>query len=214
MSRLVLAAAVLGVSALPAVAGGCVGQCYRQTYVPPTYETVTEKVVVQAPRTYAVTTPAQYRTYSETVQVSPGGRHWTVKHDSWGNKVGCWVTTPPRFATVPRTVMVAPPQVVPYAVPAQYGYRTHTVQASAGYKTWSPVGHGGGYGPSYGQGYRSGGYGSSYGHGYGSSHGYGQGYGYGRPSGGLFGAIAGAGFGVAGAGLSTAGSVAGSVLDF
>ncbi len=138
MSRTLFAAAVLGLSAFPAVAG-CVGQCYQQSYAPPTYETTTERVLVRAPRTYAITTPAQYKTVHETVQVSPGGRYWTVKLDHHGRKVGCWVTTPPRFATVPRTVLVQAAQVVPYAEPAQYGFRSHTVQTHPGYKTWVPL---------------------------------------------------------------------------
>lgn len=205
MSRLVLAATALGLSALPAAAG-CVGQCYRQSYVPPSYETVTEKVIVRAPRTYAVTTPAEYRTVHETVQVSPGGRRWSVSLDAYGNKVGCWVYTQPHYATVARTVMVRAAETVPYAVPAQYGYRNYQVQTSPGYRTWAPIGSGGGYG--YGRGA---GYGGSYGgSGYGGR--YGSGYGGGGPVGGVIGAGAGlagagldAGFGLAGGALNTVG---------
>lgn len=201
MSRLVLAATALGLSALPAAAG-CVGQCYRQSYVPPSYETVTEKVIVRAPRTYALTTPAEYRTVHETVQVSPGGRHWSVSLDAHGNQVGCWVYTRPRYASVARTVMVRAPEVVPYAVPAQYGYRSHTVQTSPGYRTWAPVGSGGGYGHGGGYG-RGAGYGSS-----GGGYGYGSGYG-----GGPVGGVIGAGAGLAGAGLDAGFGLAGGALD-
>lgn len=219
MSRLVLAATALGLSALPAAAG-CVGQCYRQSYVPPSYETVTEKVVVRAPRTYAVTTPAEYRTVHETVQVAPGGRHWSVSTDAHGNKVGCWVYTKPRYASVARTVMVRGPEVVPYAVPAQYGYRSHTVQTSAGYRTWTPVGSGGGYGHGGGYdggaSYEGGGYGR--GAGYGRRAGYrgGYGYGYGRGAGyggGLVGGAVGTGVALAGAGLDAGFGLAGGALD-
>ena len=146
MSRTLLAAAALGLSALPAAAGGfgCqTGQCYRETYVPPSYENVTERVMVRAPRTYATTTPAEYRTVQETVQVSGGGRQWSVTRDAWGRQVGCWISTPPRYATVSRTVMVRAPEVVPYAVPAQYGYRSYQVQTSAGYRGWAPISGGG-----------------------------------------------------------------------
>jgi hypothetical protein len=146
MSRLLLAATILAASAIPAAAG-CVGQCYREAYVPPAYETVTEKVMVQAPRTYALTTPAEYRTVYETVQVAPASRHWSVTVDAYGRRVGCWVTSPARFATVPRTVMVRAPEVVPYAVPAQYGYRSHTVQTRPGYRAWAPVGADDGFDP-------------------------------------------------------------------
>ena len=156
MSRILFAAAAISLSALPAAAG-CVGQCYQQTYVPPSYETVTERVMTRAPRTYALTTPAQYSTVHETVQVSPGGRHWSVTTDAHGRQIGCWISTPPRYATVARTVMVQQPQVVPYSEPAQYGYRSHTVQTASGYRAWSPVGHGyqASYAtqPSYGRSY-------------------------------------------------------------
>lgn len=171
MSRLIIIAGALAVSSLPALAGGygCVGACYTPAYVPPTYGTVTEKVVVRAPETYAITTPAQYRTTYDTVQTG-GGRYWSVTRDPHtGKLVGCWITKPVTYASVPRTVMVSAPQVIPYAVPAQYGYRSHHVQTSPGYKTWAPVsrpvshGHGGRYGASEG-GY-SGGYGSSHGFG-------------------------------------------------
>lgn len=172
MSRHLLAAAALGLSALPAAAGGagCAGDCYRQTYVPPTYGTVAEKVMLRAPRTYAITTPARYRHVQETVLVSPASQHWSVTTDHHGRKVGCWITTPARYGTVTRAVMVEAPQVVPYAEPAQYGYRTQTVLTSPGYKTWTPVGSG------YAAGYQGGGgYGASSGGGYGAS--YGTGYG-------------------------------------
>lgn len=152
MSRHLLAAAALGLSALPAAAGGngCAGDCYRQTYVPPSYGTVAEKVMVRAPRTYALTTPARYGQVQETVMLSQGGRHWSVTTDHYGNKVGCWVTTPARYGTVTRTVMVEAPQVVPYSEPAQYGYRTQTVMTSPGYRAWTPVGSaGGGYAAGY-----------------------------------------------------------------
>lgn len=148
MSRTLVAAAASGLFAFPAAAG-CIGQCYTPTYVAPTYQNVIEKFPVSAPRTYAIATPARYKTVYDTVQVSPGGKHWTVKIDAYGRKVGCWVSTPPRYATVSRTVMVEPPQVIPYAVPAQYGYRTYTVQTSPGYKTWAPISpaYHAGYGP-------------------------------------------------------------------
>ena len=230
MSRLVLAAGFVGLTALPATAGGCAsGACYRQTYVPPSYETVTEKVMVRAPRTYAITTPARYGTVHETVQVSPGGRHWSVSYDAHGHQVGCWVYTKPRYATVARTVMTQAPEVVPYAVPAQYGYRQQTVQTSAGYRAWAPIsgGYRGGHGGGYGGGHEGGGFGGGYGGGYegggyrstgyrggygrGADRGYGGGYGRGY-GGGLVGGAIGSGIGLAGAGLATGGALAGGAL--
>lgn len=181
MSRTLFAAAALGLSAFPAAAGGfgCPsGQCYRETYVPPSYENVTERVLVRAPRTYAMTTPAEYRTVQETVQVSAGGRHWSVSRDAWGHQVGCWISTPPRYATVSRTVMVRAAEVVPYAVPAQYSYRSYQVQTSAGYRGWAPISGGQsslGFGAGYtkasygGAGYGATGYGGEADTGYGES---------------------------------------------
>lgn len=183
MSRLIITAGAWALSSLPAFAG-CVGNCYTPTYVPPTYGTITEKVVMRAPETYAITTPAQYKTVYDTVQTG-GGRYWSVTRDPHtGKLVGCWITKPVSYATVARTVQVSAPQVIPYAVPAVYGYHYSRVQTSPGYKTWAPVsrpvsyGYGGGYSGGYG-GFESGyGGGASYGLGFGSRRGFGGGYGH------------------------------------
>jgi hypothetical protein len=154
MSRVILVAGALALSSLPATAGGfgCVGGCYTPTYVPPAYGTVTEKVVLRAPETYAITTPARYKTVYDTVQVG-GERYWSVTRDPvTGRKVGCWITKPASYATVPRTVMVSAPEVIPYATPAVYGYRTQVYQASAGYKAWAPIARTPAYFPRHGHG--------------------------------------------------------------
>lgn len=185
MSRLIVAAGALALSGLPALAGefGCVGNCYTPAYVPPTYGTVTERVMVRAPETYAITRPAEYRTVYDTVQTG-GGRYWSVTRDPMtGRLVGCWITRPVTYASVPRTVMVRPPQVIPYAVPAQFGYRSQIVQTAPGYRAWAPVsrpvafGGGADLGGDYGGGY-GGGYGYGGGQGYGGGFAYGGGYGY------------------------------------
>lgn len=193
MSRILISVGALALSGLPALAGGfgCVsGDCYTPTYVPPTYGTVTEKVMTRPPETYAITTPPQYKTVYDTVQMG-GGRYWSVTRDPHtGKLVGCWITKPVRYASVPRTVMVSPGSVTPYAVPAQYGYRSHSVQISPGYKAWAPTsrpvsygGYGGGYSGGYDPFqdrpvYRSGGYAGSYGHGFGVRRGFGGNPGY------------------------------------
>ena len=151
MLRSMLSAAAIAAAALPAAAGGsgCTTDCYRAAYVPPTYGLVAEKVMLRAPRTYALVTPPVYETVQETVMVHPGKRYWSVGYDGHGNKVGCWVTKPAQYASVARRVMVRGSEVVPYAQPAVYGTRTHSVMTSPGYKTWVPLGrsHGhGGYG--------------------------------------------------------------------
>lgn len=194
MSRLFFAAGTLVLSGLPALAGGygCEGAaCYTPSYVPPTYGLVTEKVAMSAPQTHAMVTPGEYRTVYDTVQVG-GGRVWSVTRDPvTGRLVGCWITKPATYATVPRTVMVRAPQVIPYAVPAVYGYRTSSVMTSPGYKAWvpaAPPAYGGGYadGGGYGGGYGYGGgfavragYGGRYGYGYGRRHYYPRQVGYG-----------------------------------
>lgn len=179
MSRSLISAGGLVLSGLPALAGGfgCVsGDCYTPTYVPPTYGAITEKVMTRAPETYAITTPPQYGTVYDTVRTG-GGRYWSVTRDPHtGRLVGCWVTKPVTYASVPRTVMVSPGSVTPYAVPAQYGYRQQIVQTSPGYKAWAPVSRhvsyggyaDGGYdpfqdGPSYRGGYGGGSYGYGFG---------------------------------------------------
>lgn len=145
MLRSALAIPALALMAVPAAAGGCGADCYRKAWVPPVYETQAEKYLVQAPRTYAHVTPAEYRVVHEQVLVHPGGKHWTVKRDHHGREIGCWVHTPARYASVARKVMVRGPEVVPVAVPAQYGVRMHTVMTQPGHKTWVPVRHGYGH---------------------------------------------------------------------
>lgn len=207
-------AGVLGAAASPALAGGGCGgsQCYREEYTPAQYETVQERVLLRAPRTYARVIPAEYGSVSETVMVSPGGRTWQVTRDAHGRAVGCWVDVPARYATRHRTVQVSAEQVVPVAVPAVYGTRSHTVQVSAPSRGWVPVGGGAFGGSSFGSGFSGGllggvgevastGYGGGYGQrasygrqtGYARQTGYGQpGRGYGRQS--VYGGGASAGY--------------------
>lgn len=175
MSVRLTMAGVLSVTALPALAGGCGGsRCYREEYTPAQYETVHERVLLRAPRTYARVIPAEYGQVAETVMVSPGGRTWQVTRDAHGRAVGCWVDVPPRYATRHRTVQVSAEQVVPVAVPAVYGTRSHTVQVSAPSRGWVPVG-----GSSFGGGSFGGGFsgGAAFGGGEVAPAGYGGGYG-------------------------------------
>lgn len=178
-------AGIVGLGASPALAGGGCGgsRCYREDYTPAQYETVQERVLLRAPRTYARVIPAEYGQVSETVMVSPGGRTWQVTRDAYGRAVGCWVDVPARYATRHRTVQVSAEQVVPVAVPAVYGTRSHTVQVSAPQRTWVPIGGGSFGGGSFGGGFSSGAaFGgrevapAGYGGGYGRQAGYGGGY--------------------------------------
>lgn len=141
MLRTFLTAAALGASALPAFAGGlsCQGDCYRVGWAPPTYGAVAERVMVRAPRTYAIVTPAEYRRVNETVMVEPGSRRWSVTRDAYGRAIGCWITTPARYATVSRTVMVRGASIEPWAVPTQYDVATTVFETSPAHKAWVPL---------------------------------------------------------------------------
>lgn len=147
MRRLSLAIPVLALLSVPASAGGdgCQGACYRQAWVPPVYAMQAERYVVRAPRTYAYVTPAEHRVVHERVLVQPATRRWSVTRDHHGHEIGCWVEVPARYAEVARTVMVRGPEVVPVAVPAEYGVRMHSVMTQPAHRAWVPLGHGQGY---------------------------------------------------------------------
>lgn len=147
-----LAGAVL--LAAPAQAGGCYGQeCYRRVNTPPVFDTVQENVLVRPPRTVYRQTPPVYDTVSEQVMVSPGGRHWTTRPGPHGELIGCWVTTPPRYAVQQRTVLVRPGQAVPHTLPPEYASVSRRVLVAPARSGWEPIGGG----------YRSAGYGGGYG---------------------------------------------------
>lgn len=142
MLRFTTAAIAFAALALPAKAGGydCGGDCYRQVHVPARYETAVEPALLRGPRTYALVTPAEYRTVHERVVVEPARRIWTVRYDGRGDKIGCWVETPARYATVARRVMVRAPTAVPYAQTASWGLRSYPVLAEPAHRAWFPIG--------------------------------------------------------------------------
>ncbi|ACA16822.1 conserved hypothetical protein [Methylobacterium sp. 4-46] len=149
---LLLAAAGLAASALPAVAGGygygCASaECYRHVTTPPVYGTVSEQVMVRPARTVTHVVPPVYDTVAEKVMVSPGGRVWQTSYDANGQLVGCWVTTPPQFAVRQRRVLVRPPQVVPEVIPPAYATYQRRVLVEPARSGWVPAG---GYGGSVG----------------------------------------------------------------
>ncbi|WP_457107691.1 hypothetical protein [Methylobacterium sp. P5_C11] len=157
-ARTALLAATLGgvLLAAPAQAGGCYGsECYRHVVTPPVYDTVQENVLVRPPRTVYRTAPPVYDTVSERVMVSPGGRFWQTSRGPGGELIGCWVTTPPRFAVRTRTVLVRPAQSIPETIPPEYASVSRRVLVAPARAGWVPVG--GGYGGGYG--YRSAAYG-------------------------------------------------------
>ncbi|BAU92830.1 hypothetical protein MPPM_4225 [Methylorubrum populi] len=146
------------VLAVPAQAGGaCVSaECYRRVVTPPVYDTVSERVLVQPPRTVYRTTPPVYDTVSERVLVAPGGRRWETRYDAYGQLVGCWVTTPPRYAVQTRRVLVRPPEAIPETLPPVYATTQRRVLVQPARAAWVPaaapvagpdVGAASGYGP-------------------------------------------------------------------
>jgi hypothetical protein len=150
MSRalaLILGATIAGIGAAQA-GQGCGGECYREATLPPVYGTVSERVLVSPPRTYDIVTPAEYRTVDETIVVAPARREWQVTRDAYGQRVGCWVDVPARYAVRQRTVMVRPATSVPYTHYPIYGTREHTVLVEPARRAWVPAGRGG---PRYSQ---------------------------------------------------------------
>ena len=179
------ALAALGVS-LAAQAASAGEGCYRKVATPPLYQTVTEPVLIAPERVIAHPIPAQYEQVSEhvvvhperviahrdpavtqtvaaQVLVQPAGRVWTVRRDAYGQEIGCWVNTPPVFATqyhtvvvqpataeyetipaeyadLPHTVMVTPPSVQREIVPAVYGTQSRQVLVQPGSVGWQPIG--------------------------------------------------------------------------
>ena len=142
VARTTLIAAALGglLLAAPAQAGGCYGSaCYRHVVTPPVYDTVQENVLVRPPRTVYRTVPPVYETVSERVMVSPGGRFWQTSRGPGGELIGCWVTTPPRFAVRTRTVLVRPAQAIPETIPPQYASVSRRVLVAPARAGWVPV---------------------------------------------------------------------------
>jgi hypothetical protein len=131
--------------------------------VPAQYEHVTEHVLVHPGRVIAHHAPAVTQSVAEQVLVHPGGRVWTVRYDAYGQEIGCWVNTPPVFATqyhtvvvhpasvqyetippeyqdVTRTVLAQPASVEREVIPAVYGTQSHQVMVQPGSVGWAPIG--------------------------------------------------------------------------
>ncbi|WP_232631382.1 hypothetical protein [Methylobacterium sp. Leaf118] len=151
-----LAAALAALTTLPAATsaqagGGCVSaECYRRVATPPVYDTVSEQVLVQPPRTVYRSTPPVYDTVSERVLVAPGGRRWETRYDAYGQLVGCWVTTPPRYAVQTRRVLVRPAEVIPETLPPVYATTQRQVLVQPARSAWVPAGPAYGPRPGYG----------------------------------------------------------------
>lgn len=134
----------------PALAGGCGVECYRRVHTPPIYDTISEPRLVRPPRTIYRTTPPVYDTVAENVLVHPGGRSWQTRRDAFGQLIGCWVHTPPRYALRYRRVLVQPAQVIPETIPPAYANYRHRVLVQPASTAWVPAD--GGYGVGAGLG--------------------------------------------------------------
>jgi hypothetical protein len=183
-----IAAATLAALALSLGAGAANAHeaCFRKVASPPLYQTVTEPVLIQPSHVIAHTLPAQYQQVSQRVLVRParvvahyiapvaqtvgeqvlvqqGGRVWSVTRDAYGQEIGCWVNTPPVYATqyhtvvvqpgstqyetipaeyedVSRTVMVQPASAQYETIPAVYGAQSRQVLVQPGAVGWQPIG--------------------------------------------------------------------------
>jgi hypothetical protein len=111
----ILAAALAAIALPSAASAGCYNcyvpqvqpcyTCYQQQYVPPQYRTYNETVMVSPGRVIAHRTPARYETVMvpKTVMVEPEG----VQYEQ----------VPAQYATRQRVEMVAPAQT--YMVPVR-----------------------------------------------------------------------------------------------
>ena len=79
--------------------------------------------------------------------VSPGGRYWQTSRGPGGELIGCWVTTPPRFAVRTRTVLIRPAQTIPETIPPEYASVSRRVLVAPARAGWAPIGGGYGYRP-------------------------------------------------------------------
>jgi hypothetical protein len=121
MSRVLLAGLIsaVAVAAVPSAASAnCMG-LFSGCYMPPPQPCYT------CYQTQYM--PPQYRSYQETVMVSPGG---VIAH-----------RVPAQYQTVmvPQTVMVSPESVQYQQIPAQYGVRNRVEMVSPGYSYAVPV---------------------------------------------------------------------------
>ncbi|MFE1600877.1 hypothetical protein [Methylobacterium sp. ID0610] len=146
------AVAGLFLHVLPAAAGGygcATAECYRHVTTPPVYGTVAEQVMVRPGRTINRVVPPVYDTVTEQVLVAPAARVWQTSYDAYGQLVGCWVTTPARYATRTRRVLVRPPELVPEVIPPAYATYQRKVLVEPARSGWVPAGGDGGYARGY-----------------------------------------------------------------
>lgn len=148
-NREMTASAAQGNSALPPRAAAKPGTCWTRVYIPPEYDTYTERVIVEeASKRVTVTepeykmvtrrvmvqeaskvttvVPAQYETRTERVMVEPAhtvwkpGRGAIERVNPKTGQIMCLVTVPAEYKTITKRVMVQQPHVVTKKIPAEY----------------------------------------------------------------------------------------------
>lgn len=127
------------------------GECYAKVYVPATYRSVTERVLVREASDRVETVPAEYEWVEErvmtkeastelvatpaemgererTIEVTPARTDWEVKTgtcDVPGNQptkdVFCLVNHPPESRTIRESYVAKPAAVQEKVIPAEYG---------------------------------------------------------------------------------------------
>jgi hypothetical protein len=132
-----LAALALSLVSSAAEAGGA---CYRKVATPALYRDVAEHVLVRPARYIAHRIPAVTEAVAEQVLVQPGGQVWSVRYDAYGQEIGCWVHTPPVYATRYHYVVVQPASVEYETIPAEYEDVTHHVLVQPATLGWQPIG--------------------------------------------------------------------------
>ena len=99
---------------------------------PPTYGTVAHKVVVQPSTQVVHTKPAVYGRVEVVKQVRPARTRWSRSRCHGGGEYRCAITTPAKYRTRTKRVMVQPSQSWVETRPAVHGVVHKQVMLSAG----------------------------------------------------------------------------------
>lgn len=98
------------------------GQCFARIWIPPRFETRTERVLRRAASDRVEVIPAKYRMVTKRVLAAEPAERLVV--------------IPAKYKTVTEKVMVKPETRRLVTVPAEYEYKTEKVLVKEGYTTW------------------------------------------------------------------------------
>jgi hypothetical protein len=118
----------------------CPESC-REEWVPPTYETVTEKVCTCQEQCKQICVPAEYKNVEECVEVCPARTEWQRVQCPPGEAKGgerqgdCWalVTIPPQYEKRCKQICVKEASTRTETIPAVYENRCKQVEKTCGY---------------------------------------------------------------------------------